>query len=89
MQELKLQWGVLLQALVLDDKPVIAEAALRYAFLWYNFMPLARGTAVVGYITLLAIFLAADMPVTSPVPKVSNFKTDSSLKPGKSRCKEA
>ena len=34
-------------------------------------MPLARGTAVTGYITLLAIFLAADMPITSYIPKVS------------------
>ena len=36
----------------------------------YNFMPLARGTAAVGYLTLLAIFLAADMPVTTQIPKV-------------------
>lgn len=70
MQELKLQWEVLVQAFVAEDKPAIAEAALRYAFLWYNFMPLARGTAVVGYITLLAMFLAADMPITSPIPQV-------------------
>ena len=34
-------------------------------------MPLARGTAVTGYITLLAIFLAADMPITSYIPKVT------------------
>ena len=36
----------------------------------YNFMPLAQGTAVTGYITLLAIFLAADMPITAYIPKV-------------------
>ena len=48
----------------------MAQATLRYAFLWYNFMPLARGTAVVGYITLLGIFAAAGMPVTTPAPKV-------------------
>ncbi|KAK9791186.1 hypothetical protein WJX73_002593 [Symbiochloris irregularis] len=73
-EELQLQWEVLVQALVAGDRPAVAEAALRYAFLWYNFMPLARGTAVVGYITILAIFLAADMPVTSPIPK--NYQID-------------
>ena len=32
-------------------------------------MPLARGTAVVGYITLLGLFLAANMKVTTMIPK--------------------
>eukprot|EP00884_Botryococcus_braunii_P020007 jgi/Botrbrau1/6690/Bobra.0202s0028.1 len=32
-------------------------------------MPLARGTAVVGYITILSMFWAAGMPVTSNIPK--------------------
>ena len=35
----------------------------------YNFMPLARGTAAVGYLTLLAVFLAADMPIAAHIPK--------------------
>lgn len=35
-------------------------------------MPLARGTAVVGYITLLGLFLAANMKITTSVPK--NFQ---------------
>lgn len=43
-------------------------------YYWYNFMPLARGTAVTGYITLLAIFLAADMPITSYIPKVTSLE---------------
>ncbi len=38
----------------------------------YNFMPLARGTAVVGYITLLGLFLAANMKVTANIPE--NFQ---------------
>ena len=70
-QELATQWGVLLEALTAGDHPRIADATLRYAFLWYNFMPLARGTAVVGYISLLAVFLAAGMPITTPAPRVS------------------
>lgn len=35
----------------------------------YNFMPLCRGTAVVGYITLLGLFLAAGMEVTASIPQ--------------------
>lgn len=38
-------------------------------------MPLARGTAAVGYITLLGIFLAAGMPITAPIPQVSGLTT--------------
>ena len=65
-------WESLMQALVSGHKPLIAHAALTYVYYWYNFMPLARGTAVTGYITLLAIFLAADMPITCFIPKVCN-----------------
>lgn len=52
------------------DKPKVATLTLKFAYYWYNFMPLARGTAVCGYITLLAIFLAAEMPITTAIPKV-------------------
>ena len=38
-------------------------------------MPLARGTAAVGYITLLGIFLAAGMPITATIPQVSWLTT--------------
>lgn len=36
----------------------------------YNFMPLARGTAAVGYLTLLSVFQAAKMPIEEAIPKV-------------------
>ncbi len=32
-------------------------------------MPLARGTAAVGYTTILALFWAAGMPINAPIPK--------------------
>ena len=32
-------------------------------------MPLARGTAAVGYITLLGLFLAAGMRITADIPE--------------------
>ncbi|KAJ7524847.1 hypothetical protein O6H91_17G024500 [Diphasiastrum complanatum] len=47
----------------------VRDCILRLTYYWYNFMPLARGTAVVGYTTLLGLFLAADMNVTTSIPK--------------------
>ncbi|GJP72667.1 hypothetical protein CLOP_g3433 [Closterium sp. NIES-67] len=47
----------------------IHRAIFSLAFYWYNFMPLARGTAMVGYVTMLGLFLAADMQVTAHVPR--------------------
>lgn len=46
----------------------------------YNFMPLARGTAAVGYLTLLSVFLAADMPISTRIPKVRGGGPDLCLK---------
>ena len=36
----------------------------------YNCVPLVRGSAAVGYMTLLAIFMAADMPISVMIPPV-------------------
>ncbi|CAI5481742.1 unnamed protein product [Closterium sp. Yama58-4] len=44
------------------------RAVLRLAYYWYNFMPLARGTAMVGYVVTLALFLAAQLQVTAAIP---------------------
>lgn len=41
---------------------------LKLTYYWYNFMPLARGTAAVGYVTLLGLFLAAGMEITADIP---------------------
>ena len=46
-----------------------APHILTYAYYWYNFMPLARGTAACGYTTILSLFWAAGMPVTASIPK--------------------
>ena len=70
MQELATHWEAVTAALGAGDAPALAQAALRYAYYWYNFMPLARGTALVGYLTLLALFLAVGAPITQPAPKV-------------------
>lgn len=59
----------------------VRDCILRLSFYWYNFMPLARGTAVVGYITLLGLFLAANMKVTASIPKGLQVDWEAILSP--------
>ncbi|GLC64956.1 hypothetical protein PLESTF_000225900 [Pleodorina starrii] len=67
--ELEAAFEAILQAFLEDDPPKVAQRILTYCYYWYNFMPLARGTAAVGYTTMLAMFWAAGMPVTASIPK--------------------
>ncbi|CAI5507546.1 unnamed protein product, partial [Closterium sp. Naga37s-1] len=46
----------------------VEAAILRVAYFWYQAMPLSRGTAVVGYATLLGLFLAAGKGITASIP---------------------
>ncbi|KAF8410165.1 hypothetical protein HHK36_002687 [Tetracentron sinense] len=47
----------------------VRDAILRMTYYWYNFMPLSRGSAAVGYVVLLGLFLAANMEVTGSIPQ--------------------
>ncbi|GAB2231766.1 hypothetical protein Droror1_Dr00010778 [Drosera rotundifolia] len=47
----------------------VAEAILRMTYYWYNFMPLSRGSAVVGFVVLLGLCLAANMEFTGSIPQ--------------------
>ncbi|GAM26964.1 hypothetical protein SAMD00019534_101390 [Acytostelium subglobosum LB1] len=47
----------------------ISDAILRITFYWYNFMPLTRGSAAVGYTVLLGVFLSLGYEVDAPLPK--------------------
>lgn len=67
--ELEAAWLRVIHAMLLGDKPLAAQAILSYAYYWYNFMPLARGTAAVGYTTMLGLFWAAGIPITQPIPQ--------------------
>ena len=69
-QELSALWEGLLGALEAGRLPDLARAVLAFAYTWYNFMPLARGTAAAGYVAILGLFAAAGMPVSTPCPKV-------------------
>ena len=69
--ELAAVWEGLLDALVSGDKPAAAVAILTFVYYWYNFMPIARGTAVCGHVTLLSLFAVAGMPLKAAIPVVS------------------
>ena len=64
-------WEQVLEGLQAEDGPGTARSILTFAYFWYNFMPLARGTAAAGYIFILSLFLAAGIPVTACIPKAS------------------
>ncbi|KAJ4963031.1 hypothetical protein NE237_022970 [Protea cynaroides] len=47
----------------------VRDAILKMTFYWYNFMPLSRGSAAVGFVVLLGLFLATNMEVTENIPQ--------------------
>jgi len=51
------------------DLDKVSEWILTLTFYWYNFMPLSRGTAAVGFICLLGMFLAIGIEISQQVPK--------------------
>ncbi|PNW88256.1 hypothetical protein CHLRE_01g021450v5 [Chlamydomonas reinhardtii] len=67
--ELEAAFEGILAAFAEDDLPLLASRIMTYCYYWYNFMPLARGTAAVGYTTMLGLFWGAGMPVTATIPK--------------------
>lgn len=57
----------------------VREAILRITYYWYNFMPLSRGTAVVGFSVMLGLLLAANMEFTGSIPEGSQVDWDAIL----------
>ena len=82
VQELTSLWQEVLQALHADDAPSTAKGILTFAYFWYNFMPLARGTAAAGYISILGLFMAAGMPVTANIAKVMSHPASGTAQSG-------
>lgn len=59
----------------------VKDAILRMTYYWYNFMPLSRGSAVVGYVVLLGLFLAANMEVKASIPEGTQVDWEAILSP--------
>uniref|UniRef100_A0A0D9WUT6 Uncharacterized protein n=1 Tax=Leersia perrieri TaxID=77586 RepID=A0A0D9WUT6_9ORYZ len=64
-----------------DTLDAVKAAILRMTFYWYNFMPLSRGSAVVGYVVLLGLYLAANMDVTASIPQGVQVDWEAILSP--------
>ncbi|KAI5684482.1 hypothetical protein M9H77_05710 [Catharanthus roseus] len=47
----------------------VRDAILRMTYYWYNFMPLSRGSAAVGFVVFLGLLLAANMEFTGSIPQ--------------------
>jgi hypothetical protein len=67
-KELSAVFECLVQAMEDEDRPKILRFALLFAYYWYNFMPLARGSALCGYVFLLGSLLAGRMPIRNNIP---------------------
>ncbi|KAI5012684.1 hypothetical protein ZWY2020_024950 [Hordeum vulgare] len=75
-EEMTAAWEAICEAYCSDPNPTrdsnaldaVKAAILRMTYYWYNFMPLSRGSSVVGYVVLLGLFLAASMDVTASIP---------------------
>ncbi|WVZ24465.1 hypothetical protein V8G54_003009 [Vigna mungo] len=52
-----------------DNLENVRDAILRMTYYWYNFMPLSRGSAAVGFIVMLGLLLAANMEFTGSIPQ--------------------
>ncbi|XP_071739581.1 suppressor of RPS4-RLD 1 [Rutidosis leptorrhynchoides] len=57
----------------------VREAILRMTYYWYNFMPLSRGSAVVGFSVMLGLLLAANMEFTGSIPQGRQVDWDAIL----------
>ncbi|KAL6073358.1 Suppressor of RPS4-RLD 1 [Balamuthia mandrillaris] len=59
----------------------LSDLILKLSFYWYNFMPLSRGTAAVGYMSLLGMFLSVGIEITSAVPEGQQVDWEGILRP--------
>jgi len=63
-----------------DDKRV-GDLILTLFYLWVTFAPLTRGSAAIGYASLFALFLAADMPLQCSPPERVQADFEAFLEP--------
>ncbi|XP_024959887.1 suppressor of RPS4-RLD 1 isoform X1 [Cynara cardunculus var. scolymus] len=57
----------------------VREAILRMTYYWYNFMPLSRGSAAVGFTVMLGLLLAANMEFAGSIPEGRQVDWDAIL----------
>lgn len=66
-----------------DDtrRSALFDAVLRLTFFWYNFMPLTRGSAAVGWTMLMAMLLAHGYEVCEQAPEGLSLDWEAILEP--------
>ncbi|CAI5474374.1 unnamed protein product, partial [Closterium sp. Yama58-4] len=62
-------------------RKAVQDSILRMAYYWYNFMPLARGTAMTGHVVTLGLLLAIDLHASQPIPPSVQVDWESILCP--------
>eukprot|EP01091_Cochliopodium_minus_P012349 TRINITY_DN3721_c0_g1_i1.p1 TRINITY_DN3721_c0_g1~~TRINITY_DN3721_c0_g1_i1.p1 ORF type:complete len:916 (+),score=281.95 TRINITY_DN3721_c0_g1_i1:281-2749(+) len=60
---------------------VVSEWILTLVFYWYNMMPLSRGTAAVGFISITSLFLSIGYEIETPAPKDFQIDWEGILRP--------
>jgi hypothetical protein len=75
----------LIKALRSDDSANLLSTALLLAFYWYNFMPLARGSAFCGYVMILACRLAGGLLGSQKIPDGVQLDWQAILEPDPER----
>jgi hypothetical protein len=63
------------------DDTRVGDLILSTFYLWVTFAPLTRGSAAIGYASLFALFLAADMPLKSSPPERVQADFEAFLEP--------
>lgn len=81
--ELSHIWGQLTDACraAKRDMELISRLILHLSFYWYNFMPLSRGTAAVGYTVLVGLFLSCDTEIDARTPRNTQVDWEAILGP--------
>eukprot|EP00002_Diphylleia_rotans_P010309 TRINITY_DN2076_c0_g1_i1.p1 TRINITY_DN2076_c0_g1~~TRINITY_DN2076_c0_g1_i1.p1 ORF type:complete len:855 (-),score=180.18 TRINITY_DN2076_c0_g1_i1:1931-4495(-) len=63
------------------NKDRVIELVVYIVYFWFNFQPLTRGSAVVGYIMLHSLFLSLDLEITEPIPDNVQYDWEAILSP--------
>lgn len=59
----------------------LLDAVLRLTFFWFQFMPLTRGSAAVGWAMMMALLLACDYEVVTSMPEGVSLDWEAILTP--------
>ncbi|KAL7714763.1 Tetratricopeptide repeat protein [Entamoeba marina] len=65
----KIVVGVLTRKNSVDEQESLLRSVYTFAFFWYNFMPLSRGTAAAGFVFMMGMLASLGIKINKPIPK--------------------